>query len=159
MPHTPSQLVLPGKTSTQNLHLVAEDTLTLHLLEFTVSQSTKPGVKVETVIHHYIHTGEREPLCGHAYLSLQSHRAAWLALGDDYKLVFSTLTFQDCSKDYLEERDKNHPLPLGSFTINYNLFELHLGGWNFDEVSGQFCLLVESWDGNQTVLLVDRLKT
>jgi hypothetical protein len=64
MPHTPCQLVLPGEKSTRNFHLVAEDTLTLHLIEFTVSRSTVPGAKAETVIKHRMHIREREAIEG-----------------------------------------------------------------------------------------------
>lgn len=158
MPHAPCQLVLPGETSARNFHLVAEDTLTLHLLEFTVSRSTKPGAKVETVINHRMHTREREVVEGNTYLALRSHRGAWLTKGA-YDLTFSTLTFQDYSNDYLEGRDKNYPLPLGSFGINCNLPEPLLIDWDYDEVSGRFCLLVQGDDGEGTVLLVDRLES
>ena len=157
MPHTPCQLVLPGEKSTRNFHLVAEDTLTLHLVQFSVSRSTQPGAAVETVIHHRMHTRERELVQGNTYLALRSHRGAWLTKGD-YDLTFSTLTFQDYSNDYLEGRDKNFPLPLGSFGINCDLFDPYLIDWDYDEVSGRFCLLVQGGHGSRVVLLVDRLK-
>lgn len=157
MPHTPCQLVLPGKKSTRNFHLVAEDTLTLHLIEFTVSRSSKPGAKVETAIHHHMHVAGREAVEGNTYLALRSHRGAWLTKGY-HDLTFSTLTFQDYSTDYLEGKDANYPLPLGSFGINCDLFEPHLVDWDYDEVSGRFCLLVQGDDGDWAVLLVDRVK-
>ena len=148
-------LVLPGETSTRNFHLVAEDTLTLHLIEFTVSLTTEPDAKVDTAIHHRIHATEREAVAGNTYLALRSHRGAWLTKGDDH-LTFSTLTFQDYSAHYLEGRDKNYPLPLGSFGVSCPLVEPHLVDWDYDEVSGRFCLLVQGDDGDWTVLLVDR---
>jgi len=157
MPHTPCQIVLPGETSTRNFHLVAEDTLTLHLIQFTVSRSTDLGAKAETVIHHHMHITERDVVEGNTYLALRSHRGAWLTKGD-YDLTFSTLTFQDYPKDYLEGRGKDYPLPLGSFGIICDLFEPHLVDWDYDEVSGRFCLLVQSDDGDWAVLLVDRVK-
>ncbi|KAF9654047.1 hypothetical protein BDM02DRAFT_3182457 [Thelephora ganbajun] len=156
MPHTPCQLVLPGEKSARNFHLVAEDTLTLHLIEFAVSRSTKPGTKVETVIHHRMHTTERDVVEGNTYLALRSHRGAWLTKGN-HDLTFSTLTFQDYSKDYLAGKNRDYPLPLGSFGINYDMFEPHLVDWDYDEVSGRFCLLVQGDDGDWAVLLVDRL--
>jgi hypothetical protein len=157
MPHTPCQLVSPGEKSTRNFHLVAEDTLTLHLIEFTVSRSTVPGAKVETVVNHHMHTREREFVEGNTYLALRSHRGAWLTKGN-HDLTFSTLTFQGYSNEYLEGKDRNFPLPLGSFGINCNLFEPRLVDWDYDEASGRFCLLVQSEDGDDwAVLLVDRL--
>jgi hypothetical protein len=157
MPHTPCQIVLPGETSNRNFHLVAEDTLTLHLIEFTVSRSTKPGAMVETAVHHRTHTRTREIVEGNTYLALRSHRGAWLTKGED-DLTFSTLTFQDYPRDYLEGRDKSYPLPLGSFGINCSLFDPRLIDWDYDEVSGRFCLFVQGEDGDWAVLLVDRLK-
>lgn len=156
MPHTPCQLVLPGETSTRNFHLVAEDTLTLHLIEFTVSRSTKQDAKVETAINHRIHITERDVVDGNTYLALRSHRGAWLTKGD-HDLTFSTLTFQDYSSDYLEGQDSNYPLSLGSFGINCKTFEPHLVDWDYDEVSGRFCLLVHGDIGEWAVLLVDRV--
>jgi hypothetical protein len=76
----------------------------------------------------------------------------------NYDLTFSTLTFQDYSKDYLEGTDKSYPLPLGSFGVNCNVFEPHLVDWDYDEASGRFCLLVQGEDGDWAVLLVDRLE-
>jgi hypothetical protein len=148
---------MPGEISTRNFHLVAEDTLTLHLVEFTVSRSTKPGAVVETVIHHRIHDREREFVGGNTYLALRSHRGTWLSKGD-YDLTFSTLTFQDYSNDYLEGRNKDYPLPLGSFGINCMMLEPRLIDWDYDEVSGRFCLLVQGDDTDPVVFLVDRLK-
>jgi len=158
MPHTPCQMVLPGETSTRNFHLVAEDTLTLHLIEFTVSRSTKPGAEVETTIHHRMHTTERDFVEGNTYLALRSHRGAWLTKGD-HDLTFSTLTFQDYSNDYVEGQGMDYPLPLGSFGINCDLIDSHLVDWDYDEVSGRFCLLVHGSDGDWAVLLVDRVMT
>ena len=157
MPHTPCQIVLPGGTSTRNFHLVAEDTLTLHLIEFTVSRSTKPDAEVETTIYHRMHITERDVVEGNTYLALRSHRGAWLTKGG-HDLTFSTLTFQDYSADYLEGRDKDYPLPLGSFGVDCNLFEPLLVDWDYDEVSGRFCLLVQGDDRDWAVLLVDRVK-
>lgn len=156
MPHTPCQLVLSGETSTRNFHLVAEDTLTLHLIEFTVSRSNKLGAEVETSVHHRMHIAKRDPVEGNTYLALRSHRAAWLTRGD-HDLTFATLTFQDYPTDYLEG-NKDYPLPLGSFGIDCNMFEPHLVDWDYDEVSGRFCLFVQGDDGDGTVLLVDRAK-
>jgi hypothetical protein len=136
---------------------VAEDTLSLHLIEFTVSRSTKPGAKVDTMIHHRIHTTERNVVDGNTYLALRSHRGAWLSKGE-HNLTFSTLTFQDYSDDYLEGRDVHYPLPLGSFGIKCDLSDAHLVDWDYDEVSGRFCLLVQGDDGDWAVLLVDRVK-
>lgn len=159
MPHTPCQQVLPGQKSTRNFHLVAEDSLTLHLIEFTVSRSIEPGAKVETAVSHRVHSRERGLVEGNTYLALRSHRGAWLTKGNR-DLTFSTLTFQDYSNDYLEGRDKNYPLPLGSFGIDcHDIFEPHLVDWDYDEVSGRFCLLVQGADGGWQVLLVDRLKS
>jgi len=158
MPHTPCQIVLPGETYARNFHLVAEDTLTLHLIEFTVSRSTEPGATVETAIHHRMHTTERDVVEGNTYLALRSHRGAWLTQGA-HDLTFSTLTFQDYSNDYLEGRDKDYPLPLGSFGIDCDLIGPHLVDWDYDEVSGRFCLLVHGDDGDWAVLLVDRVMT
>lgn len=157
MPHTPCQLVLPGQRLVRNFHLVAEDTLTLHLIQFTVSRPTEPGAKVETVINHRVHTRVREVVEGNTYLALRSHRGVWLTKGD-YDLTFSTLTFQDYSNDYLEGRDKTCPLPLGSFGINCHISEPLLVDWDYDEVSGRFCLLVQGGDEDRAVFLVDRLK-
>lgn len=156
MPHTPCQLVQPGETSVRNFHLVAEDTLTLHLIQFTASRSTSPGAEVETAIHHRIHPGKREAVEGNTYLALRSHRGAWLTEGE-YDLTFSTLTFQDYPNDYLEGRDEKYPLPLGSFGISCCLFKPRLVDWDYDEVSGRFCLLVQGEDEDLAVLLVDRL--
>ena len=158
MPHTPCVLVLPGETSSRNFHLVAEDTLTLHLIEFTVSLATEPGAKVDTAIRHRVHAAAREDVAGNTYLALRSHRGAWLTKGD-HDLTFSTLTFQDYSVDYLKGRDRNYPLPLGSFGVECPLFDPHLVDWDYDEVSGRFCLLVQGDDGDWTVLLVDRFET
>ena len=157
MPHTPCQIVLPGERSTRNFHLVAEDTLTLHLIEFTVSRSTEPGAKAETAIHHRMHTTERDVVEGNTYLALRSHRGAWLTKGN-HDLTFSTLTFQDYSSGYLEGENRDYPLPLGSFGVNCDVFEPRLVDWDYDEVSGRFCLLVlgDGWDW--AVLLVDRVK-
>lgn len=157
MPHAPCHLVLPGEKSIRNFHLVAEDTLTLHLIEFTVSRATKPDAKVETAIHHRMHTTKRDIVGGNTYLALRSHRGAWLTKGDA-DLTFATLTFQDYSTDYLDGRNKGYPLPLGSFGVDCNLFEPHLIDWDYDEVSGRFCLLVQGDDGDVTVLLVDRVR-
>ena len=157
MPHTPCQLVLSGEKSSRNFHLVAEDTLTLHFIEFTVSRSTKPGAKVETSVRHRVHVTERDSVEGNTYLALRSHRGAWLTKGV-HDLTFSTLTFQDYSGEYLEGRDRDYPLPLGSFGINCDLFGPHLVDWDYDEVSGRFCLLVQGDDGDWAVLLVDRIK-
>jgi len=129
MPHTPCRIVLPGETSTRNFHLVAEDTLTLHLIEFNISRSTKPGVEVETAIHHRMHTIERDFVEGNTYLALRSHRGAWLTKGD-HGLTFSTLTFQDYSNSYLEGQGMDYPLPLGSFGINCDLTDSHLVDWD-----------------------------
>ena len=156
MPHTPCQIVLPGEASTRNFHLVAEDTLTLHLIEFTVSRSAKPGAEVGTTIHHRMHTTERDFVEGNTYLALRSHRGAWLTKGDK-DLTFSTLTFQDYPNDYIEGRDMDYPLPLGSFGIDCDLIDSHLVDWDYDEVSGRFCLLVHGSDGDWAVLLVDRV--
>lgn len=158
MPHTPCQVVLPGETSTRHFHLVAEDTLTLHLIEFTVSRSTKPSAMVETTIRHRIHATEREAVGGNTYLALRSHRGAWLTKGD-HDLTFSTLTFQDYSSDYLKGRDRDYPLPLGSFGIDCDLFEPHLVDWDYDEVSGRFCLLVQDDARDCVVLFLDRVKS
>ena len=154
---TPCQLVLPGETSTRNFHLVAEDTLSLHLIEFTVSRSTEPGAKVETAVHHRMHIATRDIVEGNTCLNLRFRRGAWLTKGD-HDITFSTLTFQDYSNDYLEGRDRSYPLPVGSFGFDCDLPGPRLVDWDFDEVSGQFCLLVEGNNGDRAVLLVDRAK-
>lgn len=71
------------------------------------------------------------------------------------RLTFETMAFRSESMEGTSKEDD--PLPIGSFWVDTGLSNPYLVDWDFEEVSGRFCLLVISNEHPVSfVYLVDR---
>jgi hypothetical protein len=60
-------------------------------------------------------------------------------------------------KNNIDSDRDEYPLPIGSFSVDTSEFGNYLLDWDFDEVSGRFCLLILAPDfTSREVVLVDR---
>lgn len=69
------------------------------------------------------------------------------------RLTFETVAF----RHKFDFESEEYPLSIGSFWVNPGVENPYLVDWDFEEVSGRFCLLVTSPEppGNH-VFMVDR---
>jgi hypothetical protein len=80
----------------------------------------------------------------------------------DHHLTFETISFKDVhnphnSCEVHSSGKDGYPLAIGSFSVDTSLPDPYLMDWDFDEVSGRFCLLVVTNDPfTKSVCLVDR---
>jgi len=161
IPHIPCCRSHLKSTSQSLIHIVAEDSLSLHRLFLTVSKQSDPIHPYRTKFEHQVHTRDRSKVVGNSYLALRSRRGAWLASNPrEDCIAFETVTFSDDAITGAKPAEPGgYPLPIGSFKITTGCSDPYLIDWDFDEVSGRFCLLVSNEDDVHSVLLVDRAST
>lgn len=155
-PHIPCQRASLQQSSYRLVHITAEDSLSLHCLSIIVTKGVNGHLR--TMFKHRLHNREmREEVVGNSYLALRSYRGAWSRSVED-RLTFETMAFHGDSTQ--GDADGEEPLPIGSFWIDTGLSSPYLVDWDFEEVSGRFCLLVMSNSDSEHpptyVYLVDR---
>jgi len=164
IPHIPCQRAHLQGRSQRLIYIVAEDSLSLHCLLLSVDHQPGHDDPYCTTVKHHFHQRNRDEVLGNSYLALRSYRGAWLSNDSDHHLTFETISFRDDNNHrkrfdrYTNDTD-GYPVPIGSFSVDVGLS--HLIDWDFDEVSGRFCLLVADPDDLvvKSVCLVDRACT